>query len=983
MKKTLTLFLMTTLALAGQLALAADTVIIQTSFVSTGSRAYVNGTQSGLSVNLPGGNWIWGAGWNWSAPCITATWDGLKDCLTLGEEKSIAALSLASAGSYVKPTALTVEATIASSQKRGGVGFWPTVPARSDANTWSTGFSGIKWTLDSTPNVTLLLYANGVAQGSGVVLPANASGVGTLRYTVDTVDGSIDSAYWNDAAISGFPSTTAFTDAATAYVGPCSTDGGGGNTPSYSSFKVTAPVASSLPEIKILNATNETHTAVQLNGKILSAGTTPYSVTVYWGTTDGTNNPTAWDQSLDITSAISPAANGAFSYTLQGLTRNTTYFARFGIQDAANVTDYGTNSVQFTTTGLPVVSALPVENRSVVNGTADAIGSLSDLGAGTEVSVSIAWGLAGSLATTNVVGTYTSAPSSLSYGLTGLSTGNTYAYQFIASSEVGISVSTVKQFVLAVVPTNGAVIVNAPFAQYANAGTLPGTTKSLSVNLPGGVWGCAYSWYTPTVDWQGVLGQQGGGYVALPVWGGDYLLPTSLTVKAKVAGNGTAFIGFVSQTNNTMTLAYFTGLKVNWQAKTLQVYASGALQGSAVHIPLPKAEKAYYELEYAVNDNDGSILYVCWDGMPILGLSSTAFTAANVPYVCLNAGDLSSTYTALSVSAGYTLPQAPSVAIDTPYLTVMLGDPLSVSVSAQTVGGVSLPVTLASTTMSSATFTDGTFSWTANSAGTQTATFTAVNNGLVSTNALTVRVYASAPLEQGSSPIYRTAFVVTNATIQIGSTNRQDLVGNTAYGLVVNRPNGKWIWNTGYSYEGAMPRTVPYTATITLGDEGSSLLLPLASQNGYTKPEKIRIKATFVPTLTGLCGLGFWPSLTQNNASWTGFTGIRLDLFRKTLMLYTNGVAQSSTASFDFGSSETTYAVSYCVDARDGKGTISDVVVNGRLIEGLSSTGFSPTATAYAGLMTGGNTPEQPSRASFSFFQVDEILPVTTLILVR
>ena len=146
MKKTTTLFLMITLALAGQLALAADTIIIQTSFVSTGSRVYVNGTQSGLSVNLPGGNWIWGAGWNWSAPAITATWDAQKNSITLGEEKSIAALSLASANSYVKPTTLTVEATIASAQKRGALGFWPTVPARSDANTWSTGFSGIKWT---------------------------------------------------------------------------------------------------------------------------------------------------------------------------------------------------------------------------------------------------------------------------------------------------------------------------------------------------------------------------------------------------------------------------------------------------------------------------------------------------------------------------------------------------------------------------------------------------------------------------------------------------------------------------------------------------------------------------------------------------------------------------------------------------------------------------------------------------------------------
>lgn len=982
MKKCMAMLLMLVITLAGISAKAQDTVIIQTAFVSTGSRASVAGTQAGLAVNLPGGNWILGAGWSWSTPAISATWDGLPNTLIMGEEKTVTALSLASGNGYIKPTTFTVEAAIASSGKRGALGFWSTVPVRDNAATWATGFSGIKWTLDTTPNVTLVLYANGSAQGSSVVLPANGSGVGTLRFTVDTLAGSLVSAYWNDSAITGFPATSAFTAAATAYAGPCATDGGSGNAPSYSSFKVSSPAVSTLPAIDTLSATNTTFTTVQLNGKVISGGTEPYTVTVHWGTTDGMDNPSAWGASADITSAIVVAGNGTFSYTIPGLTRHTSYFARFGIEDAAAATDYGTESVQFTTTGLPSVQALPVENRDVENGTADAKGTLTDLGDATEVAVSIAWGTTAGLGTTNAVGTYTSTPSSLSYGLTGLSMGNTYYYQFIASNEVGTVVSTVKQFVLAITPANGTVIINAPFSLYANAGYIPGTTKGLSVNLPGGVWGCAYTWYTPGIDWQGVLGQQPSGYVALPVWGGDYLLPSSLTIKAKVAGNGSAFVGFVSQTNATMALTYFTGLKVDWQAKTLQVYANGALQGSAVAVSMPKAEKAYYELQYAVDNTDGSIRYVVWNGMPILGLTSTAFTAGKVQYVCLHAGDFASTYNAMSVAAGYTLPEAPSIVMDKNYFTVMQGTPISSSVSAQTVEGVSVPVSVASATIQNYTFVNGALAWNADSVGTHSVVFTAENNGLASTNSMVIRVYAAAPEKPSVSAIYKTALSVTNATIRIGGALRQGLVNNTAYGLVANRPNGKWIWNTGYSYDGAIPRTEANTATVTLGDENSSLLLPLASQNGYVKPRKIRLEATFVPTVMGIYGMGFWPELSVANSSVSGFTGLRFDLFRKTVQIYANDALQGSAVSFDFGT-ETTYTVSYCVDTQADKGLIYDVVINGRLIEGLTSTAFTAAATAYVGPMTGGNMPEQSSRAAFSSFEVAEILPVYTMFIVR
>lgn len=197
---------------------AAPTNVIVTSFTTTANRQTLNGTQTGVTTDLPAGNWVWGAGWNWGSPYVPATWDGgALNCANLAEEKTALGLSLASSGSYTKPAHLHVSADLQVDTTRangGGLGFWSAMPARTDGVDSLTGFTG----LNLLANGNLQLYANGAAVGSPVATGALTSGVFyTLSYNVDTGTGAISSVVFN-----GVPQTfssSAFTNAATAFGG--------------------------------------------------------------------------------------------------------------------------------------------------------------------------------------------------------------------------------------------------------------------------------------------------------------------------------------------------------------------------------------------------------------------------------------------------------------------------------------------------------------------------------------------------------------------------------------------------------------------------------------------------------------------------------------------------------------------------------------------------------------------------------------------
>ena len=105
---------------------ADDAAILSTVGAESGGAA-IEGTQLSLTANLPGGTWLCGGGWEWAQPKQSG------DSIALGEEKACAALSVSSAGDYVKPARLTISASIAHSQGAGGIGFWSTVPPHGDS----------------------------------------------------------------------------------------------------------------------------------------------------------------------------------------------------------------------------------------------------------------------------------------------------------------------------------------------------------------------------------------------------------------------------------------------------------------------------------------------------------------------------------------------------------------------------------------------------------------------------------------------------------------------------------------------------------------------------------------------------------------------------------------------------------------------------------------------------------------------------------
>lgn len=70
--------------------------------------------------------------------------------------------------------------------------------------------------------------------------------------------------------------------------------------------------------------TNAGQTFVTLNGDVTNAGGDNPDVKIYWGSSDGGTNPSAWDKSYDL--GVTP--QGAFSYSISGLFASTTYYYR-------------------------------------------------------------------------------------------------------------------------------------------------------------------------------------------------------------------------------------------------------------------------------------------------------------------------------------------------------------------------------------------------------------------------------------------------------------------------------------------------------------------------------------------------------------------------------------------------------------------------------------------------------------------------------
>lgn len=268
------LLAVTTAALTG-LSASAMTIVSDTFTGNTVNNADVAGTTP--ETNLPGTTWGGGEGANHVSMLITTGATGFGDALPAiyGRAQNSASISIASAGGYVKPTELTIQADLAPGAgiNLGGSGGGMTGDASGargvalgfyDAEGTGGQFSQNNFTglvLDLNGNLGLVQDLNntgflGAGSTSGTAVAYVGTWVNTdlytISYDVDTTTGGISniSVEGSTADYSALETASAglFTDANTTFAGVyTSSTSNNGNFGSVDNFSVSGvPEPSSL-----------------------------------------------------------------------------------------------------------------------------------------------------------------------------------------------------------------------------------------------------------------------------------------------------------------------------------------------------------------------------------------------------------------------------------------------------------------------------------------------------------------------------------------------------------------------------------------------------------------------------------------------------------------------------------------------------------------------------------------------------------------
>ncbi len=110
-----------------------------------------------------------------------------------------------------------------------------------------------------------------------------------------------------------------------------------------------------LPQVTNAPATAVGATVATLNGQLLSTGGVPTGITFYYGTTDGSNNATAWNNNVSL-----GVQSGSFSQTVSGLSSNTVYYFTAGATNLAGAVWASPSQTFATAATNPVLSFVPV-----------------------------------------------------------------------------------------------------------------------------------------------------------------------------------------------------------------------------------------------------------------------------------------------------------------------------------------------------------------------------------------------------------------------------------------------------------------------------------------------------------------------------------------------------------------------------------------------------------------------------------------------
>jgi len=234
-----------------------------------------------------------------------------------------------------------------------------------------------------------------------------------------------------------------------------------------------------------------------------------------------------------------------------------------------------------------------------------------------------------------------------------------------------------------------AAIIDTNFQSTGSRQFLPGTTTGLTANEPGGNWivGAGWNWGNPFVpatwDPPGIPTNLGNLVEEKTVLGlsiassGGYTKPAQLRLSTDIefpgSRNHTGGVGFFSvmppRADNQNQFLHFTGLVLNEPNGTVQVMADGALVGSPVSVGTI-SEGVFHNVSYEIDTLSGGLSNVLFNGTPVLGLSSTAFTDAATMYAAVVVGGASRAYfnhfAVSEVSTAAAVPEPASLALLVP-----------------------------------------------------------------------------------------------------------------------------------------------------------------------------------------------------------------------------------------------------------------------------------------------------------------------------
>ncbi len=190
---------------------------------------------------------------------------------------------------------------------------------------------------------------------NGGIVSVGAS-VPQVKFFYGETDGGQNASAWSNAValgsqIGNFAATVSGLKASTTYYFTAQASNTAGLSWAVPSRSFTTPIPAP-PAVTNRPATGVSAAFATLNGQVLDAGNEPPTTTIYYGTTDGGNNPAAWSGQISV-----GAQAGTFSAQVAGLTPDTTYyFTTFATNSAGAA--WGGPSQSFTTLTLKRVSVL-------------------------------------------------------------------------------------------------------------------------------------------------------------------------------------------------------------------------------------------------------------------------------------------------------------------------------------------------------------------------------------------------------------------------------------------------------------------------------------------------------------------------------------------------------------------------------------------------------------------------------------------------